>query len=557
MISRREYSRYLYFWLLICSFLLVVYLVYHTSLHTLDSDASSELVLAKHLAQTNRLISEDWFYSTELRVLNTQLIYAPLFKIFDSFRKVRFAGALILTGIMWLSYGYLARQLKLKLNTFLVSSAVLILPTSIAYARITLFHSYYAPHISISFLIIGLFLSICDKKSSRPVLRYAKIAACLILCFLSTLGGIRQLLITVLPLCLTVLIKLYQSTHLMLKERGLRGYIKEFKNYCDKNLKTAFYLLIPTLLVGLIGYVVNLGILSNIYTFTDHADLTLKAPGADIAYGLLNGLLSLFGYNPGTGALSVYGILSMLSVIAFVVVLLLIINSARKKGTLSASNSVIFFISTFAINTFLFFITRNYFPLYYIPVLVYLIPMLAVLFDAESRTEKCKFSIRNLVIGCIAVLCCFNSFASAYYIINKTEDVNIQYTGLTYGNIHIVRDLAGVVDFLLAQSYSYGFAAFWNSNILTEMSNDAIKVSPVSNDFSSYDEWLTLRYYQDDDFHSGKTFVLFSKGDMERVAPETHPFYSEGKEVYSDSFCTVLHFDDVRDIQAHLKNAVQ
>lgn len=80
----------------------------------LDGDASAELVLAEHLSRTNRILSEDWFYSTELRVVNTQLVFALLFKFFDRWRLVRFAGAMLLQGIYILSYAYFARQAGVK-----------------------------------------------------------------------------------------------------------------------------------------------------------------------------------------------------------------------------------------------------------------------------------------------------------------------------------------------------------------------------------------------------------------------------------------------------------
>ena len=548
-----KYAKYFYTGLLLCAFLIVIYIIYHTSMNTLDSDASSELVLAKHLAQTGRILSRDWFYSTELRVLNSQLIYAPLFMIFDNFRKVRFVGAIIMVGIMWLSYAYLSRQLKLKLNTFLVSSAILILPTSIAYARITLYHSYYAPYISTSFLIIGLFLSVCNEKSSSPVIHYAKIIGCSVICFLSGLGGIRQLLITISPLCLTVLAIQFQSAHSTLKKLGLPGYVRRFRNVCDKKQKTALYTLIPILLSAVLGYMINDYVLSNIYTFTDYNNLTLKAVSEDNGYMILNGLFSLFGYNSGVKATSVYGILSVLSIVAFLLVAALTISAVNKREASPVRISVAFFLSTFGINTFIFFFTKNFFPLYYIPVLVYLIPFLAVLFDAKCNKANCNFQVKSFIIKCIVVILCLNSLASAHYITKKPNDLNIEYTGLTYNNIRIVENISGVIGFLTAQEYDYGFAAFWNSNIITEMTNDAIKTSTVTNSFSEYDEWLSLRYYQDEGYFSGKAFVLFSKGDVERVQPNSHPFYSTGQEIYSDNYYTVLHFDEVRDIQDYLK----
>ena len=66
----------------ILSALFSILITYFITARCIDADASSELVLAEHLAKTGQILSTDWFYSTELRVLNTQLIYAPLFWIF-------------------------------------------------------------------------------------------------------------------------------------------------------------------------------------------------------------------------------------------------------------------------------------------------------------------------------------------------------------------------------------------------------------------------------------------------------------------------------------------
>ena len=44
----------------------------------LDADMSSELALASHLAKEGKLVSDTWLYSTEVRVLSTQLVFAPL-----------------------------------------------------------------------------------------------------------------------------------------------------------------------------------------------------------------------------------------------------------------------------------------------------------------------------------------------------------------------------------------------------------------------------------------------------------------------------------------------
>ena len=112
--------------------LMSLYLTYQTAAKLQDSDASSELVLAHLLADNNQLLSPDWFYSTELRVLNTQLIYMPLFKIFTDWKLVRFFGALLLQAILVLSYYFRSRQAGFSRNVFLFTGGLLLLPASTA-----------------------------------------------------------------------------------------------------------------------------------------------------------------------------------------------------------------------------------------------------------------------------------------------------------------------------------------------------------------------------------------------------------------------------------------
>ena len=55
----------------------------------MHSDTTAEVILSKFLADRNELISKEWFYSTEIRVIYTQLVMVPLFKIFSSYRLVK------------------------------------------------------------------------------------------------------------------------------------------------------------------------------------------------------------------------------------------------------------------------------------------------------------------------------------------------------------------------------------------------------------------------------------------------------------------------------------
>lgn len=199
--------------------LMSLYLTYKTAGNLLDSDASSELVLARLLADTNQILSRDWFYSTELRVLNTQLIYMPLFKIFSDWKLVRFFGALLLQAILVLSYYFLSRQAGFSRNVFFLTGGLLLLPASTPYARIVLLHSYYVPHIAIGFFLLGLLLGFGNREKKKG-LRIAYLVLFLLLSLLSGLGGVRQLLVTFLPLLAAAFL-------LLLCSDGFRGVTHE------------------------------------------------------------------------------------------------------------------------------------------------------------------------------------------------------------------------------------------------------------------------------------------------------------------------------------------
>ena len=58
----------------ICAALTAYYLIFGYGAY-LDSDMAGELSLARHLAQQGALLSSGWRYSTEVRLLSTQLVF--------------------------------------------------------------------------------------------------------------------------------------------------------------------------------------------------------------------------------------------------------------------------------------------------------------------------------------------------------------------------------------------------------------------------------------------------------------------------------------------------
>ena len=61
------------FWLVLAIFI-ALFVIGMNSVNLINSDDASELILAKMLSKENRFLSRDWIYSSELRVINTQII---------------------------------------------------------------------------------------------------------------------------------------------------------------------------------------------------------------------------------------------------------------------------------------------------------------------------------------------------------------------------------------------------------------------------------------------------------------------------------------------------
>ena len=194
-------------WLLfLLSAVLSVITTYYVSAHYIDSDTSSELVLARHWIETKRILSEDWLYGSEIRLLHVQLIYVPLMLLLENWLLVRYFGALIMQALFLLSFACLVHAAGKDKRFFFRGAAMLLLPVSVSYGRIVLYHNHYLPNITISFFLIAISLYFtgevnwCSKKTWIRLLLLAMFS------FAGGLNSIRQLMITHTPLLLIAVV---------------------------------------------------------------------------------------------------------------------------------------------------------------------------------------------------------------------------------------------------------------------------------------------------------------------------------------------------------------
>ena len=228
-------------WFLICSWIVLIIvlagLVVYMSVHVedlLDADMSSELILGNLLKQSGGILSDQWHYSTEVRVLNTQLVYSMFLHLFDDWQTVRIFGNITLYLVLLASYFFFCKRLKI-VRYFPLSAGILLLTLSAPYFYILLYGTYYIPRVSMMFLILGSVLPITGETHRSA----GSFALAMVACLLSLglgLEGARMLLILVVPLSILVgaeligrvfsrKLRTWQERSLALRQSGFYPYL--------------------------------------------------------------------------------------------------------------------------------------------------------------------------------------------------------------------------------------------------------------------------------------------------------------------------------------------
>ena len=531
---------------------------YHTSGNMLDGDASGELVLSQHLSETGQVLSSDWYYSTELRFLNTQLIYAPLFAFIDSWRMVRFVGAMVLQAILILSYWCLTRQARLGRRAFFLGAALLLLPTSVAYGRVVLYECFYVPHIAIGFFLVALYLSIIRRKKERGTVRtpmgMATIFLLLSLAFVSGLGGIRQGMVTFAPLLATAFLLIFQDGR---RAKEIRGRAL----WRDK--ATLFYALLA-LAAFVAGYVGNIRMLAKWYMFRDYSGASLGLLTKPTRYkDIILGYLHQFGFRLPIAPMSVMGVLSLggLFIAAYIAMRGAWFALRPDKASLDDPYGKRFVQNFFfpslviLVGSFVFVEQPSHYYLrFYIPTTVWVIPFLVSFEPIRPKKPRIAAAQKCLVAVCIVVLT-LNGLYNTLFFFDPVKYPQ-KYEGLTYKDPNLVHHLEGAVAFIEENGYILGYSTFWPCNTVTEMTNGGTKMIDLSMTTDPaamcYYDWLTFKSYRAMK-DVGKPFILLNP-DEEKTYLQL-PISAQSGKVYSDDYYAIYEFSDAAAISEYLSDS--
>lgn len=514
-------------YVLLCgSILLLVFLNIFSHDHWLDSDMAAEMIFSKLLATGGHFFATpDWYYSTEFRFLYTHWIMGPLFRICGSFHVIRMITNLLSYALMLLSYYYCMKPFQVKRGLVIASSAILLLPFSETMMTHMVMGNTYLFHVIIVFLFFGLYLRLAGTMKGNRVIRLICYLALALICGVS---GVRYLLALQCPLVLAAFVFLLRSAE-------FENFRKELN---EQNAGTQWKKLLSGVaakylgysLLGaagsVAGYVVNVLYVSKKYVFQTYDATNFIAVYQGVLMeriqNAVGSLLMLFGYIPDKGVLSLRGIITIIAFVLLAVFVYCSVNAFRgNKG--QRSFTALFVFVSFFVNLFVFiFTTSTMVPRYYLTIFVFVLPLLCFYLEKEERYFD-RMAVCFLLIVCLGLAT------------GKTV--------LSFVTVDKNADRRKVAEFLEKEGYTFGYATYWNANIITELTDGAVEIANVGDGIRlEYFKWSSPMKYYTPDYADGKVFLLLTAEEAAEAADAGAATVQEGEVVYSDGAYTVYSY---------------
>ena len=532
-INRNNYRNIvLYIIIAIQMIILVDFFYFHHFEHSMfESDAASEIVLAESLADNGQwILSDNWYYSTEVRVLYDHLIMVPFYHIFHNYKISFFITNIVLMILLIGAVIYFLRGMDLSYQYCFLGGLLSVIPYG-SYRRYSPFsmflgNGYYSFYLILSLLFLGLYVRL---KRNISVNRkwWLRIAFSGVLSLGMGLSGLRYAMILLVPLAV------YEAIHFFLEDDSSL-WMKNEK--VKSNLKRILPFAILIIFFA-IGFVALQKIISPIYGGRDYVQSNISRIEdlREQFQFILLGVFQMFGFSMDGGhLLSIMGLMNLVGLGYLLMIIFLLVDSIRSKDGI-LKNYAAFSLVQGITNILLLMFIKNAdigATVRYVWIGLFCIFFLPAVWMARS------INAGNRIKGMVAI-CCFAVFVSnnanlimSYNLDNSfVADYSVDVVKSYYRNATPF-EREGYISFLKVNNLKCGYATFWNANITTVLTEKDIVVIGINND-SDYSlfEWLTKKEYRDRDATESQFYLLTLDEENTRLSNEWEMF---GTEQYRD-----------------------
>ncbi len=510
--------------------------------HWLDSDMAAEMMFSKLLAEQGHwFATPEWYYSTEFRFLYTHWIMGPLFRILQDWHVIRVITNLLSYLMMLGSYYFFMKPLKVSRSLVILSSALLLLPFSETMMTHMVMGNTYMFHVVIVFCFFGLYLRLAGTSGNWRSREGEGVAQRLIwqLCYLALalvcgVSGVRYLLALQCPLVITAFIYLLKCSEFREFRKKLQPgklwlQMKSFRKCVA--MKYLGYSLAGAA-GSVAGYAVNVFYVSHCYVFQTYDATNFIAVYQGVLWerlqNAIGSLLMFFGYIPDRGVLSLRG---LVTVAAFVLLAVIVYCSVKAyRGSCGQRLFVsLFLLVSFGLNLFVFvFTTSTMVPRYYIVILIFVLPAVCFYLEKEELYFD-RLAVVVLLTACLTLAT------------GKTV--------LSYLNVDKNETKRAVAEFLEENGYTFGYATYWNANILTELTDGAVEIANVGDArYLEYFKWSSPMKYYENGYHKGRVFLLLTAQEAAECA-DTEAV-KRGALIYQDMAYKVYVYESSEDLMS-------
>lgn len=451
--------------------------------HNLDADQSSEMVLASLLNEEGAFLSENWYYSTELRVVSPVPVYQLGLRLFSSWHMARtFSIAVLLAGTV-AAFLYLMRSAGIR-EAGIYAAACLILPISWLSMFMLIYGQFYSMYFILICLILGLLMHLDEGRHRLP-----RLAVLLALSVYGGMQGVRLLMLCAAPLALSCCLLL------VLRARTCAS-LREALHTPQAAQAAGMAMVCAGMLAG---YLINEKVFGALYSYRHYSDTVMNGLNWEELGNQIGYLPRYFGFENGVQLISIDGLTNALALGLTAAAAVCTCALAVRSGSLDARCTLLvwFAVLSMVLGIMLNCMTRYGHTSglgsvsYYLPGLLLLTVMIFVWLEkAFSRS----YWIRTLLLMMIAAVFALNS---------------VQYIRKNFRQSDA--DYETTAQWLVDHGYTNGFATFWNANLLTEASDGVLEVYtyPSWNHSELY-AWLQKKEHFEQ-LPEGKVFVFVEK----------------------------------------------
>lgn len=491
-----------------------------------DSDLASEMILSDLLNKEGTIISHNWFYSTELKVVNLQWFYRLGLLIFpNDWHLARTFGMAITLALFAAAMLFFVKCAGLgRAGLWMVGT--LLWPFGQHYLVYAIYGGYYLVYTFFYMLVLALVLRSLNADKKHCALQW--VLACVITAVVG-MNGVKQLMVFHAPLCLAAAILLVLALH----SCGKTDW-KAALDVCRKEVRLLAASLV-TAVAAAAGYFVSNAVLSRMYDFKSYNFIVWNRDEDWFTLDrILMDFFHEFGYENGSGVFHFGGIAAAVGLLLGCWMFFCIVRLLLRLDKLERNDKllVLLLVAMLAVCG----VAYTYFHEYYLYFWLMNMPVAIAVMAVEIKTEDFHILGARQLLG-VGLAACF-TLCAVSTVRQEQEHPYLAHKGLNTA-----------AEWLVDNGYTQGYSTFWNGNAMTELTSGKLEVWTLQSlDRDDVPNWLQPKSHLTTD--PEHPFLLI---DTETDGPAENAKliqYGDCTEVYNDGRYVIYDFADADALHA-------